>query len=80
MTERITIRLQRAAVTLADSLDYGSAVERLNISESELAGEIAELERSLNLKVFGTNGRQVEVTDAGALFIDACRAFLATQN
>lgn len=80
MIERITIGLQRAAVILADSRSYGSAAEQLNIREAELRTQIAELEKSLSFEVFSINGQDIEVTDAGALFINACRAFLAIQN
>jgi DNA-binding transcriptional LysR family regulator len=80
MIERITIGLQRAAVILADSRSYGSAAEQLNISEAELRTQIAELEKTLSFEVFRVNGQAIEVTDAGALFVDACRAFLATRN
>jgi DNA-binding transcriptional LysR family regulator len=80
MIERITIGLQRAAVILADSRSYGSAAEQLNISEAELRTQIAELEKTLSFEVFRVNGQAIEVRDAGALFVDACRAFLATRN
>ena len=80
MIERITIGLQRAAVILADSRSYGSTAEQLNISEAELRTQIAELEKTLSFEVFRVNGQAIAVTDAGALFVDACRAFLATRN
>lgn len=80
MTERITIGLQKAAVTLADSRDYRSAAEQLNVSEAELRTQIAALEEALSLKVFSVDGQHVEVTAAGALFVAACRTFLATRN
>ena len=80
MIERITILLQRAAVILADSRSYGSAAEQLNIRGAELRTQIAELEKSLGFEVFSINGQDIKVTDAGALFINACRAFLAIRN
>ncbi len=67
MTERITIGLQKAAVTLADSRDYRSAAEQLNVSEAELRTQIAALEEALSLKVFSVDGQHVEVTAAGRI-------------
>jgi DNA-binding transcriptional LysR family regulator len=69
----IDIRFQTAALTLADELNFTRAAERLKITQPALSKQILELEARLGFKVFERSQRQVNLTDAGQVFIGGCR-------
>jgi DNA-binding transcriptional LysR family regulator len=69
----IDIRFQNAALILADELNFTRAAERLKITQPALSKQILELESRLGFKVFERNHRQVNLTDAGQVFIGGCR-------
>jgi hypothetical protein len=50
MSESIDIKLQLAAIVLAQEQSYPRAAERLNISVRTLAGRIRKLENYLELR------------------------------
>jgi DNA-binding transcriptional LysR family regulator len=70
------LRLQLAAVTLAEELNFTRAAERLRITQPALSKQIAELENQVGFIVFHRNQRHVELSD-GQLFIRGCRDSLA---
>ena len=80
MTEFVEMKIQEAVVTLSDELNYARASEKLNITQPELKRQITELENQLKLQIFRMNGEGVEVTEAGQVFANACRTFLATRS
>jgi DNA-binding transcriptional LysR family regulator len=80
VTEFVGMKIQMAVVTLAEELNYARASEKLNIIQPELKQQIAELESQSELQVFRVSGEDVEVTEAGQVFVDACRTFLATRS
>jgi hypothetical protein len=80
MTEFVEMKIQVAVVRLAEELNYARASERLNIAQLELNRQITELENQLELEVFRVSGEDVEVTEAGQVFVNACRTFLATRS
>lgn len=67
------IRLQIAAVTLAEELNFTRAAGRLKITQPALSKQIAELENQLGFVLFERNQKRVELTDAGQVFIRGCR-------
>jgi len=69
----IDIRFQNAALTLADELNFTRAAERLSITQPALSKQISDLEEQLGFKVFERTQRQVNLTDAGQVFIGGCR-------
>lgn len=69
----IESRLQVAAVTLAEELNFTRAADRLGISQPALSKQIVELETSVGISLFSRDHRKVEVTDAGEIFIQGCR-------
>lgn len=73
MALTINIRFQNAALTLADELNFTRAAERLGITQPALSKQILELEARLGFKVFERSQRQVNLTDAGQVFIGGCR-------
>ena len=80
MTEFVEMKSQMAIVMLAEELNYARASERLNITQLELNRQITELENHLELHVFRMRGEDVEVTEAGQLFVNASRTLLATRS
>jgi LysR family transcriptional regulator, benzoate and cis,cis-muconate-responsive activator of ben and cat genes len=71
------IRLQHAAVTLAEELNFTRAAERLRITQPALSKQIAELESRLGFAVFIRDQKRVELTEAGQVFVRGCRDSLA---
>lgn len=67
------VRLQIAALTLAEELNFTRAAGRLKITQPALSKQIAELENKLGFAVFKRNQKRVELTDAGQVFIRGCR-------
>ncbi len=76
MPEFININLQEAAITLADELNLTRATIRLQITQSELSRRISELENLLSLQLFRMGPEEVEITEDGQFFVNACRRFL----
>ena len=71
------IRLQVAAVTLAEELNFTRAAERLRITQPALSKQIAELESRVGYAVFSRDQKRVELTQAGQVFVRGCRDSLA---
>lgn len=67
------IRLQIAAVTLAEELNFTRTAERLRITQPALSKQIAELEDRLGFLVFTRQQKRVELTQAGEVFVRGCK-------
>lgn len=67
------IRLMRAAIALAEELNFSRAAERLHISQPTLSKQIYELEGQLGFRLFERNHQTVELTDAGRMFVEEAR-------
>jgi DNA-binding transcriptional LysR family regulator len=67
------VRLQLAATTLADELNFTRAAERLKITQPALSKQIAELERGLGFVVFKRDQKRVELTEPGQVFVRGCK-------
>ena len=77
MTESVDRKLQIAVVALAGELDYGRAAKMLRISPPELRRQINTLENQLALRIFRMHKSTAELTQAGRVFVNECRRFLA---
>lgn len=80
MAESVAIGLKRAAVLLAEELDYERAAEKVKISSAELRQQISVLESQLCLHIFRPVRRKVELTQEGQFLIRAFREAVALHD
>ncbi len=77
MAESISIDQKRAAIALAEQLDYAQAAERLGITSAELRKQVSALETLLCLRIFKPRQRKVELTEEGRFLIKVFREAVA---
>ena len=65
----IDLRLMRAAVTVAEELNFGRAAKRLHISQPGLTKQIQDLEGFLKTRLFERDHQKVTLTEAGRAFV-----------
>ncbi|MBW9115796.1 LysR family transcriptional regulator [Rhizobium cauense] len=70
-------RHMRYFVALAETLHFGHAAARMNMSQPPFSRQIAAIERSLGARLVERNSRNVALTAAGRHFLEECRAILA---
>lgn len=70
------LRHLRYFVTLAETLHFARAAERLDIAAPTLTVQIQDLERHLGAQLFTRGTRQVALTGAGEVFLAEARAVL----
>lgn len=71
------IRLQTAAVTLAEELNFTRTADRLKITQPALSKQIAELESRLGFAIFTREQKKVELTEPGQVFVRGCKDAVA---
>jgi DNA-binding transcriptional LysR family regulator len=70
------LRHLRSFITVAETLHFSQAAERLGISAPTLTAQIQELERALQARLFNRTKRSVALTPAGESFLAEARATL----
>jgi DNA-binding transcriptional LysR family regulator len=70
------LRQMRYAVAVADELHFGRAAELLLVAQPSLSRQIRDLERDLGVILFERTSRRVELTPAGAAFVESARQAL----
>ena len=60
-------------VAVADGGSFTQAARRVGLPTSTLSWRIGDFERRLGIKLFNRTTRRVELTPAGAIYLDRCR-------
>jgi LysR family transcriptional regulator, benzoate and cis,cis-muconate-responsive activator of ben and cat genes len=71
------LRHLRYFVAVAEAEHFGRAAEQLNVSQSPLSRQIAQLEEEIGAELFVPSGRGVKLSPAGRSFLEGARATLA---
>jgi len=66
----ITLDQIRSFVAVAEELHFGRAAERLRMTQPPLSRQIQKLEKSVGAQLLERDNRRVELTGAGAAFLD----------
>lgn len=76
IADKVGLTTIRYFVTLADELHFGRAAARMHIAQPFLSQKIRVLEHALGARLFLRTSRRVELTQAGAIFLESARQSL----
>jgi DNA-binding transcriptional LysR family regulator len=72
----VELRLWRQFATLAEELHFGRAAQRLHMTQPPLTQAIAQLEKTLGVRLFDRTKRSVQLTAAGHTVLPLARDLL----
>jgi DNA-binding transcriptional LysR family regulator len=72
----VSARQIRAFTTVAETLSYAEAAERLHYTEPGVYAQVKRLEAVLGCRLFERHGRGVRLTAEGSALLPACRSTL----
>ncbi len=80
MDLRIELRHLRYFVAVAEELHFGRAALRLNLAQPPLSQAIRQLEEILGYALFVRTSRSVQLTSAGAVYLERTRKLLESAD
>mgnify|MGYP002622256702 CR=1 FL=1 len=76
MVRPMELRQLQYALQIAKSLNFSRAAENLHIAQPSLSQQIAKLEKELGVLLFQRNTNAVELTYAGAVFVEKAQKIM----
>lgn len=78
--ESISVESRRAALAVAEQMDYPLAARQLKLSDTVLRKKVSELETQLCCHIFKPKQKKVELTYEGRFLVEAFRASIALHD
>lgn len=75
-----TLDQVRCFLAVAEELHFGRAAERLNMTQPPLSRQVQKLERAVGVPLLERDNRHVELTTAGAVFLEEARRLLTAAD
>ena len=76
----VDVREARYFIAVAEELHFGRAAERLSMSQPPLSQAIKALEHRLGASLLHRTTREVSLTSAGTVLLDACRSLVGASE